>query len=67
MSTLFLAFMNPILLLIKSHPDTLSLSTIYLNIVVCSGPFILISNCYANIIRTEGTLRKVRFDEMLLL
>ena len=54
MAALFLIFMEPILSLIGASSDTWDLAKTYLMIVVCSGPFVLISNCYANVIRTEG-------------
>ncbi len=54
MAVLFLIFMEPILSLIGASSDTWDFAKTYLMIVVYSGPFVLISNCYANVIRTEG-------------
>ncbi len=54
MAALFLIFMEQILSLIGASSDTWDLAKTYLMIVVCSGPFVLISNCYSNVIRTEG-------------
>lgn len=54
MTALFLIFMNPILSLIGASSDTWELTKTYLTIVSCSGPFVLISNCYTNVIRSEG-------------
>lgn len=51
---LFLAFIEPILSLIGATADTRELAKLYLIIVVCSSPFILISNCYSNVVRAEG-------------
>lgn len=65
MSTLFLLFMNPILSLIGASSETWSLSKTYLTIVVCSGPFVLISNCYANIIRAEGASGQAMMGQLL--
>lgn len=65
MSALFLIFMNPILSLIGASADTWELSKTYLSIVVCSGPFVLISNCYANVIRTEGESGKAMMGQFL--
>lgn len=65
MSTLFLLFMNPILSLIGASSETWSLSKTYLTIVVCSGPFVLISNCYANIIRAEGASGQAMIGQLL--
>ena len=44
MAALFLIFMNPILSLIGASSETWNLAKTYLSIVVCSGPFVLISN-----------------------
>ncbi len=54
MAALSLIFMDPILSLIGASPDTRDLTKTYLTIVACSGPFVLISNCYTNVIRAEG-------------
>ena len=48
------AFMNPILKMLGASADTMEYARQYLSIVTIAGPFVLISNCYANIIRTEG-------------
>lgn len=53
-TALFLLFMEPILTLIGASSDTLEPTKTYLTIVSCSGPFVLISNCYTNVIRAEG-------------
>ena len=65
MAALFLIFMNPILSLIGASSDTWDLSKTYLSIVVCSGPFVLISNCYANVVRTEGESGKAMMGQLL--
>ena len=65
MAALFLIFMNPILSLIGTSSDTWDLSKTYLSIVVCSGPFVLISNCYANVVRTEGESGKAMMGQLL--
>ena len=54
MSALFLLFMDPILSLIGVSAETWAYAKNYLTIVSCSGPFVLIANCYSNIIRAEG-------------
>lgn len=65
MAALFLIFMNPILSLIGASSDTWDLSKTYLSIVACSGPFVLVSNCYANIIRAEGKAGKAMMGQLL--
>lgn len=65
LSALCLIFMAPILSLIGASQETWGLSKTYLAIVVCSGPFVLISNCYANIIRAEGASGKAMMGQLL--
>ena len=48
------AFMDPILKLLGASEQTIGYAREYLSIVTVAGPFVLISNCYANIIRSEG-------------
>lgn len=48
------AFMDPILNLLGASSNTIGYAREYLSIVTIAGPFVLISNCYANIIRSEG-------------
>ena len=54
MVLLIFALMNPILSLLGASANTIGYAKEYLSIVTVAGPFVLISNCYANIIRTEG-------------
>ena len=44
MSAAMLVFMKPILTLVGASADTWNFAQIYLTIVICSGPFVLISN-----------------------
>lgn len=55
MSALFLIFMEEILSLAGASPDTWEHARSYLTIVSLSGPFVLISNCYSNVVRAEGS------------
>lgn len=48
------AFMDPILKMLGASAHTIGYARQYLSIVTIAGPFVLISNCYANIIRFEG-------------
>lgn len=54
MSALFLLFMEQILVFVGASADTWGFAKTYLIIVSLSGPFVLISNCYSNVIRAEG-------------
>ncbi len=65
MAALFLIFMEQILSLIGASSDTWDLAKTYLIIVVCSGPFVLISNCYSNVIRTEGESGRACMGQLL--
>ena len=64
-AALFLIFMNPILSLIGASSDTWDLTKTYLTIVACNGPFVLISNCYTNIIRAEGKSGNAMMGQLL--
>lgn len=65
MAALFLIFMEPILSLIGASSDTWDFAKTYLMIVICSGPFVLISNCYSNVIRTEGESGRACMGQLL--
>ncbi len=65
MSVCMLLFINPILKLIGASSDTMEYAKIYLTIVVCCGPFVLISNCYSNVIRAEGESGKAMVGQLL--
>ena len=65
MAALFLIFMNPILSLIGASSDTWDYTKTYLVIVACSGPFVLISNCYSNVIRAEGKSGTAMMGQLL--
>ena len=65
MSAVMLVFMKPILTLVGASADTWNFAQIYLTIVICSGPFVLISNCYSNVIRAEGESGKAMMGTLL--
>ena len=65
MASLFLIFMDPILSLVGASSDTWDLTKTYLTIVACSGPFVLISNCYTNVIRAEGKSGNAMMGQLL--
>lgn len=54
LAALILIFIKPILNVIGASADTYQYARDYLRIIVFAGPFVLISNCYGNVIRTEG-------------
>ena len=65
MSVLFLAFMDQILTLVGASADTWDYAKTYLTIVSVSGPFVLIANCYSNVIRAEGESGKAMMGQLL--
>lgn len=54
MSFLFWIFMDQILTLVGASAATWEYTKAYLEIVILCGPFVLISNCYSNVLRAEG-------------
>lgn len=65
MSVLFLLFMDSILLLVGASEDTWEYARSYLTIVSYSGVFVLISNCYSNILRAEGQATKAMIGQII--
>lgn len=65
MSAVFLLFMDRILTLIGASADTWGPAKTYLTIVALGGPFVLISNCYSNILRSEGQPNKAMIGQVL--
>lgn len=65
MSVLFLLFMDHILAFIGASADTWEYAKTYLIIVSYSGPFILIANCYSNVIRAEGQSGKAMMGQLI--
>lgn len=65
MSVLFLLFMDSILALIGVSEDTWEYAKSYLTIVSYSGVFVLISNCYSNILRAEGQVTKAMIGQII--
>lgn len=58
-------FLDPICKLIGSSPDTDEYVKQYLGIVAFGIPFLIISNSFSNIIRSEGNANKAMFGMML--
>lgn len=64
-SALFLLCMDQILALVGVSPDTWEPAKTYLTIVSFCGPFVLIANCYSNVIRAEGQSAKAMMGQLL--
>ena len=65
MSVAFLLFMDQILMFVGASSDTWDYAKTYLRIVCVSGPFVLIANCYSNVIRAEGQSGKAMMGQLL--
>ena len=65
MSALFLIFMEQILSLVGTSSGTWEYAKSYLTIVSFCGPFVLIGNCYSNILRAEGQATKAMMGMLL--
>lgn len=65
MSALFLIFMDQILGFVGASADTWEYAKTYLIIVSFAGPFVLISNCYSNVIRAEGQSGKAMMGQLI--
>lgn len=65
LSCLSLLFMNNILALVGASADTWDYAKDYLMIVSCGGVFVLISNCFSNILRSEGQATKAMLGQII--
>lgn len=58
-------FMDSILVIIGTSPDTIELARSYLVIVTAGAPFVVIANCHSNIIRAEGLATKAMIGMLI--
>lgn len=65
LSACFLIFMDQILAWVGASGDTWEMAKTYLTIVSFCGPFVLVSNCYSNIIRAEGKSGKAMMGQLI--
>ena len=65
MTAIFLIFMDPILSLMGASADTWDYTKQYLSIVSLGGVFVLISNCFSNILRAEGEANKAMAGQVI--
>lgn len=54
MAVCFELFIDQILYIVGASVDTWQYAKSYLSIVSIGGPFVLINNCYSNVVRAEG-------------
>lgn len=64
MAIIIFAFMDPILKMLGASANTMEYAKEYLSIVTMAGPFVLLSNCFANIIRSEGKAGMVMIGQL---
>lgn len=65
LSVLFLAFMDQILAMVGADSATSGPARTYLTIVSLGGIFVVVSNCYSNVIRAEGQAGKAMMGQLL--
>ncbi|MCI8787406.1 MAG: MATE family efflux transporter [Eubacterium sp.] len=64
-SCISLLFMDNILALVGASADTWDFAKDYLTIVSYGGVFVLISNCFSNILRAEGQATKAMLGQII--
>ncbi|MDR3149422.1 MAG: MATE family efflux transporter [Oscillospiraceae bacterium] len=64
-SALFLIFMDDLLRIIGASADTWEMTKRYLCIVTLCGPFVVVANCFSNIIRAEGQAGKAMMGMLI--
>lgn len=65
MSVGMIVCIDPILSVIGASDATWSMAKTYLIIVICSGPAVLISNCFSQVVRAEGESGKAMLGALL--
>lgn len=65
MSCMFLIFMEHILAMLGASADTWGFARDYLVIVSFGGTFVLISNCFSNVLRAEGQATKAMTGQVI--
>lgn len=58
-------FMDQILVIIGASPDTMELARSYLVIITAGAPFVVVANCFSNIVRAEGLATKAMIGMLL--
>lgn len=65
LSLIFLIFMDRILAMVGADAETGGPAKTYLTIVSIGGIFVVISNCYSNILRAEGQAGKAMMGQII--
>ena len=58
-------FMDQILVIIGASPDTMELARSYLVIITAGAPFVVVANCFSNIVRAEGLATEAMIGMLL--
>jgi len=58
-------FMDQILVIIGASTDTMELARSYLVIVTAGAPFVVVANCFSNIVRAEGFATKAMMGMLI--
>src|SRR5574344_1161695 len=61
----FLIFLDKIVVALGASNETLQFTKDYLTIIAFSGPFVLITSCYSNILRAEGQATKAMMGQII--
>lgn len=64
-SIAFLIFLDKIVVALGASNETLQFTKDYLTIIAFSGPFVLITSCYSNILRAEGQATKAMIGQII--
>ena len=64
-SVLLVAFLTPLLKAMGASDDVFPHAKSYLRIVALCGPFSLISNCFANVLRAEGQSSRAMMGQLI--
>lgn len=65
LSAVFFIFMDQILVWMGTSSESYGFAKTYLVIVTFCGPFVLIANCYSNVIRAEGQSGKAMMGQLM--
>lgn len=65
LSALFFIFMEQILVWMGTSSESYGFAKTYLVIVTFCGPFVLIANCFSNVIRAEGQSAKAMMGQLM--
>lgn len=65
MAVLLWIFLDQLLVMVGASENTWDFAKSYLSIVIGCGPFVLIGNCYSNVLRAEGKVTDAMMGMMI--